>query len=169
LAAAMDGASVRAKTGPKSPSMIELQTFPPQPVAVIRTQAHPSERSEAVPRLCGEVFAFAREAGLDPGRMFALYREGTCDLEVGVEVSGPFSGTDRVAASTLPAGEVATTVHLGDYDRLGEPHRAIRAFCAERGLALAGPFWELYGHGEADPAKRRTDVFYLLRSEVAAG
>lgn len=144
--------------------MVEIRDLPPQPVAVIRTRALPTERSEVVPRLCGEVFAFARAAGLDPGRMYALYREGTDDLEVGVEVSGPFAGTDRVASANLPAGEVATIVHFGDYDRLSEPHTAIRRFCAEQGLPLAGTFWELYGHGEADPAKRRTDVFYLLAS-----
>lgn len=144
--------------------MISLLTLDPQPVAVIRTPAPPAERSEIVPRLCGEVFAFARAAGLSPGRMFALYREGTHDLEVGVEVAAPFLGNERVVSSALPAGEVATAVHVGDYARLGEAHAAIRRFCAARGFLLTGVFWELYGHGEADPARSRTDVFYQLDS-----
>ncbi|HEX4962175.1 MAG TPA: hypothetical protein VF173_15170 [Thermoanaerobaculia bacterium] len=54
------------------------------------------------------------------------------------------------------------TVHYGPYERLGGAHDAVRHWCAEHKLALAGPLWELYGHWEEDPAKLRTDVFYLV-------
>jgi len=144
---------------------VQRLTLQSRTVAVIRTSARPGELSDVVPRLCGEVFAFARERRLAPGRMFALYREGSPALEVGVEVAAPFTESERVACSALPAGEVATAPHLGDYARLGETHGAVRRFCAERGLALAGPFWELYGHGGEDPP--RTDVFYLLQPLAA--
>src|SRR5262249_38064860 len=109
-------------------------------------------------------FAFAKAAGLAPGKMFALLREGTDDLGIGVEIEVPFAGTERVEASSLPGGEVATAAHFGDYGRVPETHQAIRRFCAERGLRLAGPFWDLYDHPAEDPARQRTDVFYLLNS-----
>jgi effector-binding domain-containing protein len=134
-----------------------------QTTAAIRCQAQKPELPQVVPRLCGEVWEFARAAELvQPGRLLALYREGTQDLEVGVEVAAPFVGTERVVCSSLPAGQAAVAVHYGPYELLGEAHAAVRHWCADRGLALAGPFWELYGHGEEDPAKRRTDVFYLV-------
>jgi effector-binding domain-containing protein len=61
---------------------------------------------------------------------------------------------------------VATTVHFGPYQRLGDAHAAIRQWCAEQGHALMGTCWEIYGHWEeiwnSDPSKIRTDVFHLL-------
>jgi effector-binding domain-containing protein len=68
-----------------------------------------------------------------------------------------------VVASVLPAGQAATTVHRGPYDRLGDAHRAIRTWCAKNGHDLAGPRWEVYGDWRDDPADLETEVFYLLR------
>jgi effector-binding domain-containing protein len=62
-----------------------------------------------------------------------------------------------------PAGTVACTVHMGAYQRLGDAHAAIRAWCAQQQRAFAGPNWEIYGHWTDDPEQVRTDVFYLLR------
>ena len=80
-----------------------------------------------------------------------------------MEVGRSFAGNGRVMPSSTPAGTVATTTHLGPYDRLGEAHAAILTVCKERGLALAGPSWEVYGHWTDDVAQLRTDVYYLLR------
>jgi effector-binding domain-containing protein len=86
------------------------------------------------------------------------------NVECGVEVFQTFTGNDRVVCSKLPDGFVATAVHWGPYHRLGEAHDAIRKWCTEHGHGPAGPAWEVYGHWEDDPAKLRTDVFYLLRT-----
>ena len=135
-----------------------------QPTAVVRRRARPDELARVVPQGCGEVWAFVRAAGLPhPGRHLALYLDGEINLEVGVEVTQPFTGDGRVVCSSLPAGPVATAAHLGPYDRLGEAHGAIRAWCAGQGHALAGPCWEVYGHWTDAPARLRTDVFYLLQ------
>ena len=81
---------------------------------------------------------------------------------MGVEVGAPFEGSDGVLCSELPGGLVATTMHLGPYDRLGEAHDALHRWCRENGHALAGPSWEVYGHWDDDPERLRTDIFYLL-------
>jgi effector-binding domain-containing protein len=70
-----------------------------------------------------------------------------------------------VICSSTPAGLVATAVHLGPYNRLGEAHAAVHKWCADHGHVLAGPSWELYGHWTDDPAQLRTDVFWLLRGD----
>jgi effector-binding domain-containing protein len=71
-------------------------------------------------------------------------------------------GGDVICTAT-PGGQVATTIHLGPYARLGEAHDAIRDWCTAHALVIASPFWEVYDHWNDDSAKLRTDVFYLLK------
>ncbi|HEX8943744.1 MAG TPA: hypothetical protein VF785_11460, partial [Gemmatimonadaceae bacterium] len=56
---------------------------------------------------------------------------------------------------------VATTTHWGDFSALGDAHAALVGWCRARGLSLAGPRWEVYGHWR-ERAIPRTDVYYLL-------
>jgi effector-binding domain-containing protein len=71
-----------------------------------------------------------------------------------------------VIPSTTPAGPVATTTHYGPYGQLHEAHDAVLSWCRTNGYTRAGPSWEVYGHWKdewnSDPAKIRTDIFYLL-------
>ncbi len=134
--------------------------------AVIRSRVSAQELARFVPAACGEVWSFIRSAGLRrPGRHTALYLQNGI-VEVGAEVSEPFTGNARIHCSSLPAGAVATAAHFGPYGRLGEAHAAIREWCASQGRQLAGISWEIYGHWEeswkADSSKIRTDVFHLL-------
>ena len=139
----------------------------PIPTAVVRRRAGRSELSTVVPQGCGLVWNFARAHGLKAGRHVALYLNGNIDLEVGVEVSGAFEDQGEVVRSSTPAGAVATAVHLGPYQHLGEAHDAIRAWCAANGHQLSGLNWEIYGHWQpewtSDPAAIRTDVFYQVK------
>jgi effector-binding domain-containing protein len=135
--------------------------------AVIRGHVQPAELPRFIPAACGEVWTFAREAGLpNPGRHVTLYHDDAGTVEVGVELSARFAGTERVHCSQLPAGRVATTVHLGPYQLLSQAHAAIQSWCAEHGYQLTGVSWEIYGHWQeswnTDSSKIRTDVFYLL-------
>jgi effector-binding domain-containing protein len=146
---------------------IELTRFEAIHTAVIRNQMPHQELSRFVPAACGEVWNFIRTAGLPkPGRHVALYLDRQGTVEVGAEVSEPFTGNDRIRCSQLPAGWVATTVHYGPYSGLGEAHAAIRQWCATHGQRLHTISWEMYGHWDkswnTDPAKIRTDVYYLL-------
>ena len=53
----------------------------------------------------------------------------------------------------------------GSYELLGDVHDAIRGWCMTNGREIEGTNWEIYGHHEEDPARRRTDVF-LLAADV---
>ena len=145
---------------------VEIKQVESQTTAVVRRRAGLEQLTWVVPQACGEVWEFIRSSNLPhPGRNLALYLDDEIHLEVGVEVFQPFDGNEWVICSKTPAGLVATTVHIGPYDRLPEPHQAIRRWCAENGHTLAGPNWETYGHWDDDPARLRTDVFYLLRAD----
>jgi effector-binding domain-containing protein len=144
---------------------VSVQPVASQLTAVVRLRARQDELSTVIPQACGEVWAFARSAGLPrPGRHLALYLDCVMNIECGAEVFQPFTGNDRVICSSTPAGTVATTAHWGPYDRLGDAHKAILQCCADHGHELAGPSWEVYGHWDDDPAKLRTDIFYLLKT-----
>src|SRR6266704_2391320 len=93
---------------------IELKNSEPTCTAVIRGRVRPEELPRFVPAACGEVWSFIRSASLPrPGRHLALYLDGQGSVEVGAEVSEPFTGNDRVHCSRLPAGRVATAIHFG--------------------------------------------------------
>lgn len=143
--------------------VVELTTSESRPIAAVRFLARPDELSRVVPAACGEVWNFVKAAGITgAGRHVAIYHDGRIDVEVGVEVPGPFDESDRVRCSSTPSGPVATAAHHGDYAGLHQAHEAILRWCREHGRTPAGPNWEIYGHWSDDPAQVRTDVFYLL-------
>jgi effector-binding domain-containing protein len=143
--------------------IVRVEKAEARPLAVIRRRASQRELSTVVPALCGEVWKFVKAHKVErPGRHVAVYLDGAINLEVGVEVGAAFAPSDSVVVSATPAGMVATVTHVGDYARLGDAHEAIRAFCKERNLKLAGPNWEIYGHWNDDARLVTTDVFYSI-------
>src|SRR5262249_22106701 len=144
-----------------------------RPLAVVRRRASSQELSRVVPEACGLVWNELRAHQIaGAGRHVAIYWDGQINLEVGVELDTPFAGVGEVVSSATPAGLIATTAHFGPYHRLHEAHQAIQQWCASRGYPLAGPNWEIYGHWidewNENPAKIRTDVFYLLQPNGGA-
>jgi effector-binding domain-containing protein len=149
---------------------VRVERVAAQLTGVVRLQASQSQLPTVVPKLCGEVWNFFRSSGLPrPGRHLALYLDCVMNIEVGVEVSQPFTGNQRVVCSQTPAGLVATTTHFGPYSRLGDAHHAVQKWCSDHGYTLAGPSWEVYGHWTDDESQLRTDAFWLLQDKAPAG
>jgi effector-binding domain-containing protein len=144
------------------PYKIGVKTVPAQAIAAVRRQAKLAELTRVVPDGCGQVWNFFRAAGVSGGRNIAVYLDDDINLEVGAEVHAPFAGDGNVFCSSTPAGVVATTIHIGPYNRLHQAHEAVRDWCAANGRHFAGPNWEVYGHWTNDPSQLRTDVYYLL-------
>jgi hypothetical protein len=141
----------------------------PTYTAVVREKVPQEALARFVPSACGEVWTYARQAGLrTPGRHLAVYL-GDGVVECGVEVAAPFTGNSRVVCSQTPGGLASGATHLGPYGLLGRTHHAIRQWCSSHGL-IPGMSWELYGHWDPDwdhdPAKIRTDVYYLVDGET---
>lgn len=148
---------------------VRLEQRASQTLAVVRRRASPQQLARVVPDACGTVWNALKAAHVTgAGRHVAIYWDGVINLEVGVELETPFAGHGEVVPSSTPAGTVATVVHLGPYNRLGDAHKAIRDWCAHHGFTPAGPNWEIYGHWKdewnSNPDQIRTDVFYLLKS-----
>jgi effector-binding domain-containing protein len=151
-------------------SAVTLMRVDARPTAVIAQTTTWKEFPNVWGQLLGEVYQYVRGhpdlatgEGGERWQNVMLYKDDRPDVEVGVLVTGSFQGEGRVIPSELPAGEVATAVHRGDYAQLGVTHDAVRDYVGARGRELAGPCWEIYGHAPPDPSEAETEVFWLLR------
>ena len=112
--------------------------------------------------LLDEVWAFLHATpGIHTeGHNVMLYRNDVSTVvfavEVGVQVTRFFEAAGRVVPSTLPAAEVATTVHAGTPAEIGAAHDAVRAWCSAHDRKLSGVSWEIYG--DPDPETGHFDV-----------
>ena len=100
------------------------------------------------------VFVYKTDRVRNPGNEF--------DIEIGVQVAGPFEGKGEVICSATPEGRAAMTIHTGQYDRIGQAHTAVMTWARDQGIALTSLNWEIYGDWQEDPNLLATEVFYLL-------
>jgi effector-binding domain-containing protein len=144
--------------------VVEVLTVTARPTAVVIRSTTWDEFPQLWMQLLDQVYAFLKTSEVrQTGHNVMLYKDDVPNVEVGVEVDGPFVSSGGVASSALPAGEVARSVHRGDYSGLGSAHQAIHDWSAGSGRTLAGPRWEIYGDWHEDPAQLETEVYYLLR------
>ena len=143
---------------------IALRSTAASPTAVVAQATTWVEFPQLWGVLLDEVYAFVRAGGTtQTGHNIMLYRDDVPNVEVGVQVDGPFAASGRVQPSELPAGRVATTVHRGAYDGLASAHATVLSWCATHGHALTGTRWEVYGDWREDPTQMETEISYLLR------
>ena len=149
---------------------VRLMTVEARPTAVVAQTATWTEFPKLWGPMLAQVYGFVRSRrelatgdGDELWQNVMLYKDQRPDVEVGVLVSGPFRAEGPVILSALPAGEVATAIHRGDYAKLGVTHDAVREYAAAQRRELAGPCWEIYGHARPDPNDAETEVFWLLR------
>ncbi len=150
----------------KAEYRVNVQTAAARAIAAVRVRMRVERVSAEFGRHLDKIYAAARagQVKLDGQNIF-VYRglpSGEADVEFGVGTTVPFAALGDVVPSETPSGTVATTVHWGDYAGLGAAHRAVIDWCREQKRALTSVRWEVYGHWSDDPAKRRTDVYWLL-------
>ena len=112
-------------------------------------------------------------------RFLVIDMEGLLQLDLGVPVAAPVTGTGRIQPGLLPAGRYVVLRHTGPYDGpdgLVPANAALQQWAQDQGLEFdtrdtpEGSAWgsrlEEYitdPSREPDPAKWETDVCYLLR------
>ena len=112
-------------------------------------------RGRQITGLGHNVVVYKQSAGAPPGQELLV--------EVGVQTPAPITPEGEVIASATPGGRAVTVPHFGPYDRIGVTGEAAIAQMEAMGLKRAGVSWEVYGDWEEDPAKLRTDLFWLVQ------
>jgi AraC family transcriptional regulator len=157
--------------GRDMPYAIARKELAPQPVLVVRKRVPRTDIAKALAEELGRVFLFAQRSGAAiVGQPFTRYLDwgpGVLTLEIGLPVAAAVSSENAgdIRSDTLPGGLVATTSHLGTYDKLNAAHAAVQVWIDEQKLRAAGAPWEVYVTDPADvpdPANWRTDLFWPL-------
>lgn len=163
-----------AESSAQKPSLpqIRIDRVEEVPTATIRMVVDMSELSNALGEILPEVHSYLTQNNVLPvAAPFARYHsmeDGKVDLEAGMRVPKPIPGKGRIKASTLPAGKVVTSWHVGPYHELGNTHTRMTKWIAEQGLKTRGGTWEVYWTDpgmEPNPAKWQTELLMPVQSK----
>lgn len=151
---------------------IETRTSEELPTAVMFATLPVAEIGPWLAGAYASVADYLGRFGVGPvGMPFARYHQvdedqGVFEVEAGFLASTPVAGEGDVEPSSLPAGEVAATVHVGPYDQMAPAYEAIAAWATEHNATLVGNAWEVYYSDPVavpDPADWRTEIVQPYR------
>lgn len=137
------------------------------PYVAVRTTTPMAAIGTSMGEQFGRLFGWLEANGVTPvAAPWARYLSVGPD-EVEYEVAVPVAAEVIVAAGAiagvLPACQVATTLHVGPYDRLVDAYAAVSAWLHAQGAQVSGAMWEVYLNGpdsEPDPGRWRTLVCF---------
>jgi effector-binding domain-containing protein len=145
---------------------VTVKTVALTPTAVVAAATTWADFPKIWGPMLDQVWSFLRgdaARGLyEHGHNVMLYKDDVPNVEVGVQVSGPFAPAGQVVSSTLPGGLVATATHTGPIGAIGDTHRVVREWSEAHGYRLAGPHWEVYGDPDPSSGGFDVEVFWSL-------
>jgi hypothetical protein len=145
---------------------VAVKKVEPTPTAVVAAATTWAEFPKIWGPMLDAVWRFLRgdaPEGLSKhGHNVMLYKDDLPNVEVGVEVNGPFDAAGEVVPSVLPGGLVASATHGGPMAKIGDTHAAVSEWSKARGYRLAGPRWEIYGDPDPSTGDFKVEVVWLL-------
>lgn len=86
-----------------------------------------------LPPLIPEVFGWLAKKGITPAgapffRYLSMENSNEFYIAVGVPITNPVTGDDRVEAGFFPAGLYATITHTGSYNTIRDAHMALESW-----------------------------------------
>jgi effector-binding domain-containing protein len=147
------------------PYAVRTSQAGPRVLAAVRATATRQHLGTDIVRLLDMIWPVLRAEGAATGHNVVVYYGGegdALDIAAGVEVFTDFAGHGEIQRMSTPSGEAAATTHFGEYSDMRAAYAALEQWCASNGRRPAGVSWEVYGDWDDDPARRRTDVYFLL-------
>ncbi|WP_299951864.1 MerR family transcriptional regulator [uncultured Modestobacter sp.] len=141
---------------------VELRAVPPTTVAAVEDDVDLDDVLAWYAGAMAELDAVVEGPTGAPGGLYdnALFEEGRGHLLVYRPTAAP-PRSGRVHAATLPAAELAVTVHAGEHDDIAVTYGELGRWVVANALAVAGPVRETYLVGPRDtpdPAAWRTEI-----------
>ncbi|MDO8307541.1 MAG: GyrI-like domain-containing protein [Actinomycetota bacterium] len=136
---------------------IHVENRDEQPAVVVRGHVGMDEIGAFIGDAFTRTLAGLTGEGLAPtGPPFALYSfpHDGIDLAAGFPCPPGARGGDEVALIMLPAGQVATTMHVGPYADVAGAYNAITSWMSANGMVATGASWESYLDGPEVPMPR---------------
>lgn len=157
------------------PHTVEIKDVAERHVAAVKFTAAASEMAEKFGAAFGEVMQYIAQVGAQlAGGAIGYYEQlggDRFDVRAGFVVTSPVEGNGRVMPFVLPAGRVATTMHIGSYETLREAYAAVAAQAKAQGAEVdpTSPMWEEYLTGpEVPPEQTQTLVYWPVKGEAAS-
>jgi effector-binding domain-containing protein len=144
---------------------VRLERAEPQQLAAIRVTTAPARLGADIIGALDQIWPVLRAQGARTGHNVVIYYPappGALEIEVGVQVTGDFAAEGEVRSVLTPDGEAATVAHFGEYSEMDGAYGALTQWCADNDRSRTGVSWEVYGDWDDDPARRRTDLYFLL-------
>ncbi len=167
------------KTGRTWAMSIDVLVKKSEPLRLVQMPATvagpgPEQLGPVFARILPEVLNRLAAAGVRPGIAAAYYEgpadDGTMIAHIGFDIGGQAvpdqSLAEGAVVSELPATRVASLIHSGPIETVGESYEALHAWIEESGYAVVAPPRELYREWhDDDPSANVTE----LQFPVAAG
>lgn len=154
--------------------LISIRSIPEQPVLAIRQTLPAGMFQSFLGGAFSELYQFLAMGGVEPeGPPIARYHAfgpETIDVEVCLPVASGTIGTGRITAEVLPAATVATLVHVGPYDGVGESYAELEEWMQTHGFDHDGPPRERYLIGPDSgiaPSDYRTEIEMPVEPSLA--
>ncbi|MBU4194236.1 MAG: MerR family transcriptional regulator [Actinobacteria bacterium] len=146
---------------------VEIKELAGQPVLGVRFKTDMSEVGCHLGKSYGALFAYLGKTGESPaGPPFGLYHDGEykeedADVEACVSTAKLLPGEGDVKGYELSGAKVASTLHMGPFEQIGDTYRELMLWISEQGYRPSKPCREIYLVGPEqsdDPADYRTEV-----------
>jgi effector-binding domain-containing protein len=147
---------------------IEVKTLAKHAIAAVKFRGSIAELPQHMGAAFGDAMGYLMRNGIQPeGPAVAMYTpvtDGVFDVAAGFLVAAAIEGDGHVVPAELPAGEVATTLHVGSYESLTAAYAAVQAWMQREGREAGETMWEEYLSGpEVPPEETRTIVYWPLK------
>jgi effector-binding domain-containing protein len=148
----------------------EVKEQSAQPTLSIRTRTSVEELAQVFGQAFGAIAQHLCDLDEQPaGPPFAAYYNmdtQDLDVEIGFPVSKRLAGKGSIHEGEIPAGKIATCVHVGPYSDIAPAYAALSEWIEAQGYEATGLAYEMYLNdpNETPPAELMTQIAFPLQT-----